>query len=151
MNSDKNSMASRRAAFAQTSEILLFNDIFNDKVLALYENMMEFLQVLPYHMYEKEFNEFLERTKNMAIEGQRVSAHFLQVDNSAQIASFDPRPSAANFQNRRSLTATSTMSSDCYNSIFRAPDNSFQRVENKNPLKPTENIHVEPTAVITYS
>lgn len=149
MSSNKNNMASRKTALARTSETLLLNDIFTDKVLALRENMMEFLQVLPYQTYNEVFNEFLERTKNMAIEGQRVGAQFSRLDNLTQIAVFDSKPSAANFHDQRSSTATSTMSSDDgLNSAFKAPKNKIQRIENENPFKPAESIHVEPTAVI---
>lgn len=126
------------------AETLLFNDILEEKALALRTNMMEFLQVLPYRKFDIEFSNFLKHTKNMVLEGQRAGANISRLTNSSQIAPFNPRPSTS-FQCRQSSTTMSLMSNR--NSTFRAPESSFQPVEPYIPFKPARSVYLEPRTI----
>lgn len=130
------------------SETLLFNDIMEEKTLALRNTLNEFLRVQPYRRFNAEFNDFLKRAQRIIHEGQRSGANISRVTNSSQIAPLCSRPSAS--FNYRPLTPMSMTSSNTSNrtSTFRIPQNSFRPIEPVNPFKPPENMNYEPRVVL---
>lgn len=131
------------------SETLLFNDILEEKTLALRNTFNEFLQVQPYRKFDIEFSNFLKRTKQIIHEAKLAGANVSRINNSSQITSLYPRPSAS-FNSYKPLTPMSMTSSSTSNrnSVFRLPQTSFQPIEQVNPFKPPINICFEPRVVL---
>lgn len=126
-------------------ETLLFNDIFEEKILDLHQNMVEFLHVFPYHKFNNEFSKFLKHTKCMVLEEQRTGANYSRLTNSSQITSVYSRPSTS-FNNRQ--PATLSIINSNRNSTLRLPENSFQPIESVNPFKPPSSVQYQPKVVL---
>lgn len=126
------------------SETLLFNDILEEKTLALRDNLREFLQVFSYRKFDLEFSNFLKHTKQMIQEGQRVGANNSRIANSSHLIPMYSRPSGLNFRPPTTLS----MINSTRNSTFRFPENNFQPIESSNPFKPPDNYIFQPQVVL---
>lgn len=115
------------------SEALLFHDILEEKTMTLRNIMNDFLQVQPYRKFENEFSNFIKRTKQIMLEGQRNGANISRLTNSSQIIAMNSRPSSS--FNYRPSTTMSMMNSN-RNSTLRLPETNFQPVVQLNPFKP---------------
>lgn len=125
------------------SEALLFNDILEEKTQALRNTMNEFLQVQPYRKFEIEFSNFLKRTRQIMLEGQRNGENISRLANSSHISAMYSRPSSS--FNYRPSTTMSTVNSN-RNSTFRLPENNFQTMTQLNPFKPP--MDIQPIVVL---
>lgn len=139
-------------ALKRTTESLLFNDILEEKTVALRDRLNEFLQVQPYHKFNDEFVTFMERTGRIIQESQRAGTNVSRLTNCSHIqpysgpsASFNYRPTAS--FNYRPSTTTVSMVSSKVGSAFRLPENNYQPIE-PNPFKPPGNINYEPQVVL---
>jgi len=125
------------------SETLLFNDILEEKTLALRDNLREFLQVFSYRKFDLEFSNFLKHTKQMVQEGQRAGANNSRIANSSHLVPMYSRPSGLNYR-----PPTLSMINSTRNSTFRFPENNFQPIESSNPFKPPDNYNFQPRVVL---
>ncbi|CAI6346338.1 unnamed protein product [Macrosiphum euphorbiae] len=133
-------------AYPSQSEALLFQDIIEEKTIALHSILNEFLKVHPYRKFDIEFNTFLKRVKRLIIDGHRTGANVSRITNSSHIAPFYARPSASfnyrpstSFNYRPPTTMSMVSSSD--QSMLRLPENNFHSIESSevlNPFKPPD-------------
>ncbi|XP_022162636.1 uncharacterized protein LOC111028333 [Myzus persicae] len=132
--------------YPSQSEALLFQDIIEEKTIALHSVLNEFLKVHPYRKFDIEFNMFLKRVKRIIIDGHRSGANVSRITNSSHIAPLYARPSASfNYRpstsfNYRPQTTMSMVSSNDH-SALRLPDNNFHSIEPRelsNPFKPPD-------------
>ncbi|XP_025195441.1 uncharacterized protein PFB0145c-like [Melanaphis sacchari] len=132
--------------YPSQSESLLFQDIIEEKAVALRNVLNDFLKVQPYRKFDIEFNSFLKRIKRIIIDGHRSGSNISRVTNSSQIAPLYARPSASfNYRpstsfNYRPPTTVSMVSSSDYGTL-RLPENNFQPIEPRelsNPFKPPD-------------
>lgn len=126
------------------SETLLFNDILEEKTLALRNILNEFLQVYSYRKFDVEFSNFLKHTKRLIQEGQRVGANVSRLTNSSQLVPMYSRPSTSNCRPPTTLS----MINSTRNSTFQFPDNNFQPIEPPNPFKPSCHLNFQPQVVL---
>jgi len=127
------------------SETLLFNDILEEKTLALRDNLREFLQVFSYRKFDLEFSNFLKHTKQMVQEGQRAGANNSRIANSSHLVPMYSRPSGLNCRPPTTLS----MINSTRNSTFRFPENNFQPIEeSSNPFKPPDNYDLQPRVIL---
>ncbi|XP_029342211.1 uncharacterized protein LOC100574628 [Acyrthosiphon pisum] len=89
--------------YPSQSEALLFQDIIEEKTIALHSILNDFLKVHPYRKFDIEFNMFLKRVKRIIIDGHRAGANVSRITNSSHIAPLYARPSAS-FNYRPSTT-----------------------------------------------
>lgn len=125
------------------SEILLFNDIMEEKTLALRNNLNEFLQVYSYRKFDIEFSNFLKHIRRMVQEGQRSGANVSRIANSSHQIPMYSRPS-----NLSCRPPTFSMINSTRNSTYRFPENNFQPIEPSNPFKPPDNVNLQPRVVL---
>ncbi|KAL4096971.1 hypothetical protein QTP88_021829 [Uroleucon formosanum] len=133
-------------AYPPQPEALLFQDIIEDKTIALHSILNEFLKVHPYRKFDIEFNMFLKRVKRMIIDGHRAGSNVSRITNSSHIAPLYARPSASfnyrpstSFNYRPPTTVSMVSSSD--HSMLRLPENNFHSIESSelsNPFKPPD-------------
>lgn len=136
----------------RSTESLLFNDILEEKTVALRDRLNEFLQVQPYRKFNDEFATFMERTGRIIQESQRAGTNVSRLTNCSHItqpysrpsASFNYRPTA-NFNYRPSTTVS--MVSSNRGSALRLPE-SNDRLNEPNPFKPPGNINYEPRVIL---
>lgn len=112
------------------SESLLFNDILEEINTAVRNNLSEFLQVLPYRIFNMELNNFFKRINRLKQEAQLNGANISRLTNCSQLVLTNSRPSSS-FNYR----APSTMSMISCN-LNRQPESSFQPHVPLNPFKP---------------
>jgi len=133
-------------AYPSQSEALLFQDIIEEKTIALHSILNDFLKVHPYRKFDIEFNMFLKRVKRIIIDGHRAGANVSRITNSSHIAPLYARPSASfNYRpstsfNYRPPTTISMVSSNDH-SMLRIPENNFHSIEpneHSNPFKPPD-------------
>lgn len=138
------------------SEALLFQDIIEEKTIALHSILNEFLKVHPYRKFDIEFNMFLKRVKRIIIDGQRTGSNVSRIANSSYIAPLYSRPSASfNYRpsmsfNYRPPPTTMSMVSSSDHSALRLPENNFhsiEPIEHSNPFKPPDCI--QPRVVLS--
>ncbi|XP_008180015.1 uncharacterized protein LOC100167394 isoform X2 [Acyrthosiphon pisum] len=132
--------------YPSQSETLLFQDIIEEKTIALHNILNEFLKVHPYRKFDIEFNMFLKRVKHIIIDGHRAGANVSRITNSSHIAPLYSRPSAS-FNYRPSTSynyrppTTMSMVSSSDHSMLRLPVNNFQSIQSSefsNPFKPPD-------------
>jgi len=141
--------------YPSQSEALLFQDIIEEKTIALHSILNDFLKVHPYRKFDIEFNMFLKRVKRIIIDGHRAGANVSRITNSSHIAPLYARPSASfNYRpstsfNYRPPTTMSMISSNDQ-SMLRLPENNFNSIEPSelsNPFKPPDCL--QPKVVLT--
>lgn len=128
----------------QSAETLLFNDILEEKTLALRNTLNDFLQVHSYRKFDTEFSNFLKHTRRLIIDGQRAGANISRMNNSSQISTIYSRPS--NFNCRPSTTMSMVGSNR--NSTYHLPENDYLPIESLNPFKPPGTSHFQPKVVL---
>lgn len=116
------------------AESLLFNDILDDKVVALRNVMVEFLQVQPFRKFESEFSNFMKRVKRGIDEGHRTGSNVSRLTNVSQICGPGISRPSASF-NYRPMATMSMISSNSH-STYRLSENNFLPVDSLNPFKP---------------
>ncbi|XP_060877888.1 uncharacterized protein LOC132950441 [Metopolophium dirhodum] len=141
--------------YPSQSEALLFQDIIEEKTIALHSILNDFLKVHPYRKFDIEFNMFLKRVKRIIIDGHRAGANVSRITNSSHIAPLYARPSASfnyrpstSFNYRPPTTMSMVSSSD--QSMLRLPENNFHSIEPSelsNPFKPPDCL--QPKVVLT--
>lgn len=125
------------------AETLLFNDIMEEKTLALRNTLTEYLQVLPYRNFNIDFDNFLKHANKRIQEVKRAGTNTSRLVNSTQMASIYSRPSSS-FNCRQGMS----MMSSHRNSTLRLPENNFQPIESSNPFRPPENFNIQPRVVL---
>lgn len=98
-------------------ESLLFNDILEEKTLALRNAFTEFLQVESYRKFDIEFNNFLTRTKHIIQEGRQIGSDVSRLTNLPQISQTHNRPLLNSYKPQ-----TSMISSNGTISAFKIPE-----------------------------
>jgi len=141
--------------YPSQSEALLFQDIIEEKTIALHSVLNDFLKVHPYRKFDIEFNMFLKRIKRIIIDGHRTGSNVSRIANSSHIAPLYSRPSASfnyrpstSFNYRPPTTMSMVSSSD--HSALRLPENNFhsiEPIEHSNPFKPPDCI--QPRVVLS--
>ncbi|CAI6365864.1 unnamed protein product [Macrosiphum euphorbiae] len=119
--------------YPSQSETLLFQDIIEEKTIALHSILNDFLKVHPYRKFDIEFNMFLKRVNHIIIDGYRAGANVSRITNSSHIVPLYARPSARfNYRpstsfNYRPPTTMPMDNSD--HSMLRLPENNFDCIK----------------------
>jgi len=132
--------------YPSQSETLLFQDIIEEKTIALHSILNDFLKVHPYRKFDIEFNMFLKRVNHIIIDGYRAGANVSRITNSSHIVPLYARPSASfNYRPSTSLNyrppTTMPMDSSSDHSMLRLPENNFDCIKPSvlsNPFKPLD-------------